>query len=387
MKKTINPLIILIVVFALALTACANQQAATQDAAPTTVPSNAVVAEGHLKPIHAAELSFQARGVVEEINVKIGDTVKKGDALARLANASVAEAQLAEANLELVNAGQSLDSLNRTGSANLAAAWNTYMNAQELRAEAERDWEALNVDDIENRIEDAKAEVEDRAVDLKDAQDEFDKYRNLDKDNSKRKTAEDALETAQEDHNEAIRKLEETTNDRDTVRAALDSAFAAEAEAKYQYELSTDGVNKDQLALAQARLENAQAQVAAAESNLSNYVLTAPFDGVVADVAVEVGEQVSAESRAVSVADTSSWIVETSDVTELEVVKLEVGQKVTFTADALSDVTMNGVVTEISQSAYEQSGDVIYTVRIEAENVDPRAKWGMTVEVTFEALK
>jgi multidrug resistance efflux pump len=181
--------------------------------------------------------------------------------------------------------------------------------------------------------------------------------------------------------------LEEGTRERDTVRAALDAAFAAEAEAKHQYELSADGVNSDQLALAQARLDNAKAQVAAAESNLSNFVLTAPFDGVVAEVAIEIGEQVGAESRAVSIINASSWIIETTDITELEVVNLAVGQKVTFTADALNDITMNGTVTEISQSSFTQGGDVIFTVRIKAEDVDPRIKWGMTVEVTFEPLE
>jgi multidrug resistance efflux pump len=172
--------------------------------------------------------------------------------------------------------------------------------------------------------------------------------------------------------------------ERDTVRAALDAALAAEAEAKHQYELSAEGANKDQLTLAQARLENAKAQVAASESNLSNYIITAPFDGVVAEVAIKIGEQVGPESRAVSVADTSSWF---TDITELEVVDVAVGQKVTFTADALNDVVMNGTVSEISQSSYTQGGDVVYTVRIDAEDVDPRLKWGMTVEVTFEPLE
>ncbi len=388
MKKTLNTLALLTVIFVLALTACANQPAtATQNATLAAVSSNDVIAEGHLKPVHAANLSFQAHGVVEEINVKTGDMVGKGDVLARLSDAEQAEAQLAAANLELVDAQQALDTLKRTGDANLSTVWTAYMDAQEVRAEAERDWEALNIDNIDERIDDAKAEVEDREADLQDAQDEFDKYKDLDKDNAKRKTAEDELETAQEDYNEAVRKLEEVTRERDIVRVALDSARAAETEAKHQFELSTGGVNADQLALAQARLENAQAQVAAAEDTLSNYVLTAPFDGVVADVAVEIGEQVSAESRAVSVADTSAWIVETTDITELEVVKLAEGQAVTFTADALPDVTMNGVVTEISQSSFVQGGDVIYTVRIETEDVDPRVKWGMTVEVTFEALE
>lgn len=261
------------------------------------------------------------------------------------------------------------------------------MNAQEARAKAERDWEALNVDSIGDRIEDAKAEVEDKDSDLQDAQDEFDKYKDLDKDNSKRVTAEDALETAQENYNEAVRSLEEIMRERDTVRAALDSALSIEAEAKYQYETSADGVNADQLALATARLTNARTQMEAAQANFSSYVITAPFDGVVMDVPAEVDEQVSPETRIVSVADTAFWMIETTDVTELEVVKLAVGQNVSFTADALPDVTMTGTVTEISGSSILQGGDVIYTVRIHVPYVDPRVKWGMTVEVTFEPLE
>jgi len=387
MKKTTKTLMMLMII-ALALTACANQATATPAPADQNlVAPEGVVAEGRLEPIHAVNLSFQVRGVVEEINVKIGDTMKKGDVLARLSNASVAEAQLSAANLELVQAQQALDALNRNGSGNLAAAWTTYMNAQEVRAEAERDWEALNVDDIENRIEDAKAEVEDRKADLQDAKDEFDKYKDLDKDNSKRKTAEDDLETAQEDYNEALRELENVTRERDTIRVALDAALASEAEAKYTFEQTIDGPNQEQLVLLSSRLDNAKVQILAAEDALSNYQITAPFDGVVADVNVEVGEQVSAESRAVSIIDASSWMIETTDITELEVVKLEVGQQVTFTADALPDATMNGVVTEISQSSVLQGGDVMYVVRIAVDEVDPHVKWGMTVEVVFEPLE
>ena len=387
MKNSIHTFIFLLVVFALTLTACASAQPATQEAAPAPFPSNAVIAEGSLIPVQASNLSFQARGIVEAVNVEIGDAVKKGDVLARLANASQAEAQLAAAQLELVNAQQAFDTLARTGPANLASAWEAYQKAQIARAEAERDWEDLNVDDIEDDIEDDKADIEDRAQDLKDAQEDFDKYKDLDKDNSKRKSAEDDLENAQEDYNEAVRTLEETMRKRDSVHTALDAALATEAEARHQYELSAEGANKDQLALAQARLDNAKAQVAAAETNLTSFVLTAPFDGVVAEVAVRVGEQVGPESRAVSVADTSAWIIETTDITELEVVRVAVGQKVTFTADAFSDVVMNGAVTEISQSSYTQSGDVIYTVRIQVEDVDPRSKWGMTVQVNFEPLE
>ncbi|HXF86451.1 MAG TPA: efflux RND transporter periplasmic adaptor subunit [Anaerolineales bacterium] len=385
MKNITKIWVISIMLFAMALTACANQQTTPQPVEQNIAAPADVVAEGKIKPIRAVHLFFQARGTVEEIQVQIGDHVKKGDVLARLANADVAEAQLAAAKFELLQAQQALDTLQRTGASNLASAWQAYMDAQKVRAEAERAWERLNLEDIENRIEDAEAEVRDREKDLQDAQDEFDKYKDLSEDNPRRQTAEDDLEQAQEEYNEAVRQLEAIRHERDIVRAALDAALAAEAEAKYQYEISSEGVNKDQLALAEARLENAKAQVAAAEANLANYVLSAPFDGVVMEVAIEVGEQVGPESRAVSIADTSSWIIETTDITELEVVKIEVGQNVTFTADALPEVIMNGVVMDISQASFVHGGDVIYTVRIATDAVDPRVKWGMTVEVTFEA--
>ena len=387
MKNITKTFMMIAVIIALTLTACANQATGTPaPVADSVTAPESVIAEGRLEPVHAANLTFQARGIVQTVHVKIGDTVKEGQVLAELSNASVAWAQIAAANLELIGAQQAMDALNRNSSSNLAATWTAYMNAQTVRETAEREWEDLNVDSIEDRIEDAKAEVNDRDSDLQDAKDEFDKYKDLDKDNSKRKTAEDDLETAQDDYNEAVRNLDEITRERDTVRAALDAALAIEAEAKYQYDISADGVNEDQLALATARLESAQAQISAAQSNLANYVITTPFDGVVAEVAVKTGEQVSPETRIVSVADASAWVIETTDVTELEVVKLAVGQSVTFTADAIDEVTMNGVVTEISQSSILQGGDVIYTVRIAAHDVDPRVKWGMTVEVVFEPL-
>ena len=386
MKKIFSKYMVLMTLFALALAACANQSTATAEAATPVPPlANEIIAEGHLKPVRAVNLSFQAPGLVEEVNVKIGDLVSAGDVLARLASADQAEAQLAAARLAQVEAQQSLDTLTRTGDANLATTWTAYMDAQEARAEAQRDWEDLNLEDIDERIDDARADVEDRREDLQEAQDEFDRYRDLDDNNSRRETAENELEAAQEDYNEAVRTLEEVTRERDTVRAALDAALAAEADAKHQYEISREGVNADQLALARARLEHAGAQVAAAEDLVSNYVLSAPFAGIVADVAIAAGDQVSVGTRAISVADTSSWMVETTDVTELEVVHLEPGQPATFSADALPDVTMRGVISEISQSSLSQGGDVIYTVRIQAEEVDPRLKWGMTVEVSFES--
>jgi multidrug resistance efflux pump len=378
--------IVLLAALTLTLAACGGGEEAPTPQ-PDLLPVEAVIAEGHLVPNDDLTLSFTVRGKVAEILVEEGDRVSEGDVLIRLADREQAEAALAAAQLELTTAQQAYDEFVRTAGLGRADTWQAYMDAQVVRAEAERDWEDLNVDNIEDRIEDLEADVKDAKEDLDDAQEEFDKYADLDEDNSTRKDAEDDLEREQEDYNEAVRDLEEETRDRDTVRAALDEALAAEAEAKHQYEISLDGPNAEQMALLEARLNNAKAQVVSAENTLANYELKAPFDGEVMDLNVSVNETVGPETWAVIVADTSQWYIETSDLTELEVVDVAVGQDVSILADALPEVEMSGVVEEISQSFKSQGGDILYTVRIRVDDVDPRMRWGMTVEVTFEPLE
>ncbi|MBN1450413.1 MAG: HlyD family efflux transporter periplasmic adaptor subunit [Anaerolineales bacterium] len=384
--KNWKNLTLLLAAMALILAACGGQdEIPTPQPAP--LPVEAVIAEGHLVPNDDLTLSFMVRGKVAEILVEKGDKVQEGDVLVRLADREQAEAALAAAQLELTTAQQTYDEFVRTEGLGRADAWQAYMDAQIVRAEAEREWEDLNLDNIDERIDDRRADVEDRKEDLDDAQEEYDKYKDLDEDNSKRKNAEDDLEREQENYNEALRDLEEEIQERDTVRAALDQTLATEAEAKHQYEISLDGPNAEQLALLEARLNNAQAQVASAENNLANYELKAPFDGEVMDINVSVNEMVGPESWAVIVADTSQWYVETSDLTELEVVDVAVGQSVNILADALPDVEMSGAVEEISQSFKSQGGDILYTVHIKVDDVDPRMRWGMTVEATFEPLE
>lgn len=368
MKKPISILFFLLIPV-LALTAC-GQQAVATISQPTALPVGAVVAEGHIRPLQATGLAFQARGTVDSVNVKIGDPVKANDLLASLANAGQARAALTAAQ-------QAYDLLLRNAGGDRAKAWQVYMSAQKVRGDALNKWNNLDVKDIESRMKDQQNVVDQRQKDLKDAQAEFDKYKDKPVNNFDRSNASDKLVSATENLDEANRKLESITRERDTVRAALDAAVAAEAEAKHQYELFTDGnPNTDQLALARA-------QVDAAQSALSNYELRAPFDGVVADVNLHVGDQIGPETSAVSVANFDQWTVETSDVTELEVVKLAVGQPVSMVPDSLPGVTINGTVDTISQAFTKQGGDILYTVRIKVDHVDPRIRWGMTVEATF----
>jgi multidrug resistance efflux pump len=352
MKKVTFYLIGLTVIVASVLSGCGNKPAPAAGEIATSTSADAasiaaegVIAEGHLIPVRDTTLSFQGAGTVMEVKAKTGDKVKKGDELARLGG--VSDAAYAAAQLELVNAQQALKNLQE--------------NADAARAQA-----LIDVDNAQ--------EAYDKAVDYYDSLFKSYKYDEL---VWIRKVTPFGVKRIPEIKTRKIKKADEETiaeakNDMDLKLANLENATRVADRTK-------DGPDTDQLALLQARLK-------AAETGVAAFSLIAPFDGVVTEVNVAEGEQVGPQTWAVKMADTNAWNVETSDVTELEVVNIQEGQNVSFTADALPGVTMNGVVSEISQSSYTQNGDVIYTVKILANEVDPRVRWGMTVEVTFPPL-
>ncbi|GAB4397837.1 MAG: efflux RND transporter periplasmic adaptor subunit [Anaerolineales bacterium] len=378
MKKL---LVFSLMIFSLLLTACAAPQA-TPVPAQTASPS-LVIAEGHILPLQDVKLSFSARGKVQEILAQEGQIVRAGDPLLRLADSEQASAALAAANFELTQAQQAYDDFLRNEALFRAQAWEAYLQAQTARAAAQIAWEKVNPNAIQDQIDTADADASDKKKLMDDAQTELDKYKDLKSDNPTRRSAEDALRTAQANYNDALRKSEDLHRQVDAPRAALDAALAAEAEALRKYSAQKDGPDPDQKALLEARLNNAKAQLAAAQNALDSYTIKAPFGGTLTDVNVSLGQLVGPETWAVQLADLGAWTVETSDLTELEVVKISVGQTVEIRPDALDTLTLTGVVDSISQSSKTQGGDVLYTVKIKLNDSDPALRWGMTVQVTF----
>jgi multidrug resistance efflux pump len=378
MKKT---LFLTLTLLALLLAACGPQPAPVVEA-PLVVDTT-VIAEGRIVPTSDVRLSFNARGTVSEILVSEGQQVRRGDVLARLADREQALAALAASTLELTSARQAYDDFTRAEGLSRAQAWDVYLLAQTVRAAAEREWEKLDLRDIEDDIEDAATKIQDKKDDLDEAEEEFDKYKDLARDNTRYKIAESDLKKAQEAYNEALREREEIVQERDSLRAALDAALWNEAEARRVYDLRATGLDAEQKSLLEARLDNAKTQTAAAQSNLDNYDLKAPFDGTVTDVYLKVGQLAGPETVAVQLADFSAWKVETTDLNELEVVRVSEGQSVEIRPDALDDLALEGVVEQIGLSFRTQGGDVLYTVKIKLDEADERLRWGMTVELVF----
>jgi multidrug resistance efflux pump len=386
MKKLVT-IHFMVLAFVLVLAACSGNAGTSTSGATPTPGAAAVVAAGHLVPNQDLYLSFQVPGHVNDILVHTGDQVTQGQVLAHLGDNQQAEAGLAAAQLELASAQQADDTLVRTADLAHAQAWQAYLNAQNASAAAQLVWDKLDQNKTQTDIDNAQADVTSRNTDLNSAQEDFAKYSSLPANNPTRKTYEDKLRTAQTNYDQAVIKVDLLVKQRDSVHATLQTALAAEAEAKRTYENSQNGPDTDTLALAQARLDNAKAQLATAQYGMDNYALKAPFAGTIENINISVDQMVGPTTWAFALADTSKWYVDTSDLGELDVVKLRTGQQVTVTADAMPGVIMTGVVESISGTPTLQTGDILYTVHIRMDSVDPNLRWGMTMEVNFPPVK
>lgn len=182
-----------------------------------------------------------------------------------------------------------------------------------------------------------------------------------------------------------------TPSDQAAAQSAVDQARA-------KLEKLTNGVTPATLNLNDARIHEAQVQVAMAEQALKNAEIIAPFDGTVTAVNVTPGQlsttgtstdsSSSGSVAAVTVADLSSLHFETSDLDKVSAAKVYVGQPVSVTVPALDKKTFDGMVTAVAlRPTITSSGNVNYTVKIGLKETPPGLRWGQTARVEFVPKK
>jgi multidrug resistance efflux pump len=354
---------------------------------PTVAGNSSVISQGNLVPKDYAYLSFVLGGHVSEILVKQGDQVTAGQVLASLSDRDQYQAAVTAAHLEVENAHKALNDLNQNASITSSNVWLALLDAKQSLIQAENAWVGVDTDAYQQKIDDANIKVSDAKTVLDNAQTAFDKYSNLDSNDPTRKTAQTELTNAQQDYDNAVHTRDQLIIDHDRAQANLQLAQALQAKAQSNYDSTRQGPDPEQLKLAQMNLDTAQAHLTAAQSALDNLDLKAPFSGTVVDVNASTGELISPSSWAILIADYSEWYVETSDLTEQKVVNVSVGQGATISPDALPNLKVTGKVTEITDVSHMQAGDVLYTARLLLVQPDPRFRWGMTVEITFDSAR
>jgi len=376
---------------AIVLVACSTEGDPTDEVSiPIVVDDLSVIADGRLNPVKSAQLSFSTGGEISAVLVAEGDSVEKGQPLVSLANREQFEAAVAAAGLELISAQQALEVLYENSETIGAQAQQDLANAREELRKAEYTWSVQQ----EGRrasgssINGAEANLILARKNLDDARDAYGSVSGRGDSDAAKALAQKNLSNAQRDHDSALRNLNWPTGKPTEIQQAMLDADVAIAQARLgaaerEWEERRDGPDRDDIALAEARLANAQAQLAAAEAALANLELKAPFAGTVAGVMARVGEMAAPGQPAVVLADLSSWFVETDNLTEIELPQIEIGQPVVVALDALSDVELRGTVAAIRPLFEIRQGDVTYVVKIALDEGDPRLQWGMTAVVTF----
>ncbi|MBP9086750.1 MAG: efflux RND transporter periplasmic adaptor subunit, partial [Kofleriaceae bacterium] len=147
---------------------------------------------------------------------------------------------------------------------------------------------------------------------------------------------------------------------------------------------------KASLGAARAQAQLAVANVSQAKLNLSYATIRSPVDGVVLSRAVDVGQTVAASLQAPTLftiaQDLAVMQIDTA-VAEADVGRLTEGMKASFSVDAFSGKTFEGVVRQVRNAPTSTQGVVTYDAVIDVDNKAKLLRPGMTANVTFTLEK
>ncbi len=168
---------------------------------------------------------------------------------------------------------------------------------------------------------------------------------------------------------------------RDINNAASDRTIANLKQKLADLTPSDDNLDVRSAKLTVEQKENALAD---AQYNLSNYTITAPFDGVMANVSVDIGSSaVMASANSSAPLGTIVTDKKLAQVTlnETDISKVHLGQKAKVTFDAIEGLELNGDVVEINTLGTVTSGVVTYKAKIAFATDDIRILPNMSVSV------
>ncbi len=386
--------LLLLVTAVLSLAGCGGQGTAAPTAQPAgdVAPVKAdasVIAEGKLVPAQDASLSFSTAGVVGQVLAAEGSTVGANQPLIQLVGNEKIQAAVSAAELEVLSAQQALDDLKTGWEVQRSQAELTLAQAQKQLDTAQKkmyskDWQRGS----QSQVEIARANYIIAENGVKEAEKNYDRVDDRPQDDPIRAELFSQLAAAKQVRDKSLANLnyllaKPNTLEMNEANANYTVAQANVNEAVRRLNSLKDGPDPAQLKLAEARLTNAQVSRDAAAASLKDLELRSPFAGTITSIDIGVGEFASPGVAVVQMADVSSWMVETTDLTELNVARVRMGQPAVVRFDALPGVDVIGRVTKIKALGENRQGDVVYTVTLKLDPTQAQLHWNMTASVTF----
>ena len=388
------------------------------------VSSNtSVIAQAVVKPLRSATLSMSVDGRVHDILVREGDMVVAGQPLVRLDDTrqvvAIAQAgaavQQAEAQRQELEAGARSEEIAAAQAVVDAAQARLDILLQDTVPAADENAAAAAVIAAQAKLDNlyggpsqealiaARAEMQKAEAALSTARSAYNavRWRNdigMLPESTQLQQATITYEAAKAQYDELSAgpnnaeisaALAEIESARATLARAqtpaqageIDAARAELRQAQAQLDLLRAGTRSERIAAAAAAVTVAQATLMDAQIALADTVLSAPFGGVIANLDIEVGEQVGAGVPVVELGDLSTWHLETDDLVEMDVVRVQPGAPVAITVDALPDLEIFGTVARVKSIGEDKLGDMTYTVYVNLNKPTNELAWNMTATV------
>ncbi|HEY1241173.1 MAG TPA: efflux RND transporter periplasmic adaptor subunit [Bryobacteraceae bacterium] len=352
-----------------------------------------VVVSGNIE-LTEVNIAFKTAGRLIERNIDEGDSVKKGQIVARLdrdqlvAQREREAASLASADAQLAQAETSLEWQKQTLAADVEQKSADLRSMEARLSELENGSRPQEKLDAKAAVDAARSEVErakrdwDRAQTLYKNDDistaQYDQYRN------RWESADAALKSATEREGLVLAgpRVEQIKAQAAVVeksRGALKMAEANSLEMKRRTQ---------ELTARQAEIARSKANIALIDSQLADTIAASPVDGVVLVKAADVGEVLSAGTTVVTIGDIEHpWL--RGYINETDLGRVKIGSKARVTTDSYKGKIYDGRVTFISSEAEftpkqiqteQERVKLVYRIKIEVDNPRHELKSNMPAD-------
>ncbi len=293
-------------------------------------PVNQLTLSGNIEA-HESLVGFKVQGRIVDLPVEEGQQVQEGALLARLEDADFKQ----RVRIDQADVGVRESNLALT----LAGT-----REQEVKAS-------------QQTVLDAQADLE---------------QKKLDNDRAQRLYARDEV----------------SAQDRDLAATALKRSQAIYSAAQQRYNEAVEGSRKEDIAIARANLNAANASLGLSRVNLGYTILRAPAAGVITVREAELGEVASPGTPVVTLADLDHiWL--RAYIAETDLGRIHWGQEATVTTDTYPGKQYHGRISFISSSAeftpksvqtYKERVTLVYRIKIDIDNPNHELKPGMPAD-------
>jgi HlyD family secretion protein len=352
---------------------------------------------GSLRSNQTVNLNWKSSGIVDSVSVKAGDRVSTDQELAALSQDSLPQ-EIILAQVDLNDAQKALNDLYDPQSLSLAQAEKAVADAEKEVEDAEWMVKVLKEGPKQLDIDNAYAAMILAQHRLEQTQENITRVERLVKKNPKdymffesRDLYESILKSLKikeiqdrKAYQNSQYKYEQLTSPVDPVDLSVAESNQTLAKAKLtdaqsQVEQIKSGPSANDIEVAQARVEAAKAFV-------DRYRLKAPIDGIITQVNAKTGDTVFINQPAIRLDDLSHILIDTQ-VSEVDINRVQVGQPATIKLDSVAGREYQGTVVEVPEAGQNVQGLVNFNVKVELTNPDEKTRPGMTANVDIVIKK